>query len=148
MSNWAATYGGSDDEEATSILQTSDGGYIVAGYTNSFGSGGDIWILKLNENGSVEWQKAYGRGSDMTYFIQQTSDGGYIVVGVTESLEPTVWWKDIWVLKLDENGNVEWQKTYGEYGVDIAESIQLTSDGGYIVAGYTYSFGAGYSDVW
>ena len=84
MSNWAATYGGTNDEEATSILQTPDGGYIVAGYTDSFGSGGDIWILKLNEDGGVEWQKAYGGSSwDVANYIQQTSDGGYIVAGIT-----------------------------------------------------------------
>ena len=145
---WAITYGGSDWDEALLIQETDDGGYIVAGYTYSFGAGNeDIWVLKLDEDGNVEWQKTYGGSDeDWAHSIQQTSDGGYIVAGYTYSFGAGE--GDFWVLKLDENGNVEWQKTYGGSDYDRAKSIQQTDDGGYIVAGSTYSFGAGYYDFW
>ena len=147
VTTWAKTYGATGNEEAYSIQQTSDGGYTVAGYTFSFGTGGDIWVLKLNADGSLAWQKTYGGSSDeQAYSIQQTSDGGYIVAGYTTSFGTSD--TDIWILKLDSYGNVDWQKTYGGTGVDHANSIQQTSDGGYIVAGYTASFGAGGQDIW
>ena len=132
---------------ANSIQQTSDGGYIVAG-TTSFGAGiNDIWILKLDQTGTVSWQKTYGgSGDDDAYSIQQTTDGGYIVAGSTSSFGAGNY--DMWILKLDQTGTVSWQKTYGGSGGDCAYSIQQTSDGGYIVAGYTTSFGAGNDDMW
>jgi hypothetical protein len=140
---WQKTYGGGNDEVANSIQQTSDGGYIVAGWTRSFGAGGpDLWALKLDASGQVVWQKTYGGGNDeVANSIQQTSDGGYIVAGLSGS-------SDFWVLKLDASGQVLWQKTYGGGGLDYAYSIQQTSDGGYIVAARTFSFGAGNWDVW
>ncbi|MHA2635190.1 MAG: InlB B-repeat-containing protein [bacterium JZ-2024 1] len=145
---WARTYGWADGDWAGFIQQTSDGGYIVAGDTYSFGAGSrDIWVLKLDANGNVLWQKTYGGANwDGADSIQQTSDGGYIVAGSTYSFGAG--YRDIWVLKLDANGNVLWQKTYGGGNWDRAYSIQQTSDGGYIVAGDTYSFGAGSSDIW
>jgi uncharacterized delta-60 repeat protein len=144
---WQKTYGGPDWDTAYSIQQTSDGGYIVAGMTESFGAGyADIWVLKLDSNGDVQWQKTYGGpGNDGAYSIRQTADGGYIVSGEYSFGAGYV---DIWVLKLDSNGNVQWQKTYGGPDWDTAYSIQQTSDGGYIVAGWTASFGAGVSDLW
>ena len=145
---WQKTYGGGVIDEATSIQQTSDGGYIVAGYTSSFGAGGDdIWVLKLDGDGNVAWQKTYGGGSDdEAHSIQQTNDGGYVVAGRTSSFGAGG--DDIWVLKLDGDGNVAWQKTYGGASDDEANSIQQTSDGGYVVAGSTKSFGAGDADYW
>ncbi len=144
---WARTYGGSEDDYAYSVQQTSDGGYIVVGETRSFGDElGDLWILKLNSGGDIEWQKTYGRGySDGAYSIQQTNDGGYIVAGVTKSFGAGS--SDIWILKLNSEGDIEWQKTYGGSGGEIARSIQQTNDGGFIVAGNTTSFGAGQSDI-
>jgi hypothetical protein len=145
---WAKTYGGGYSDVARSIQQTSDGGYIVAGWTLSFGAGGlDFWVLKLDASGQVQWQKTYGGGySDVARSIQQTSDGGYIVAGWTLSFGAGNY--DVWVLKLNASGNVVWQKTYGGGSDDYAESIQQTSDGGYIVAGETWSFGAGSADFW
>jgi len=146
---WANTYGGPGDEGADSIQQTTDGGYIVAGGTNSFGAGGnDFWVLKLNPDGTVAWQKTYGGPEDEegASSIQQTRDGGYIVAGGTTSFGAVD--GDSWVLKLHPNGTVAWQRTYGGTGDDIAGHIQQTSDGGYIMAGGTNSFGAGGSDFW
>jgi len=145
---WANTYGGSNDDWAYSIQQTSDGGYIVAGETRSFGAGsGDFWVLKLDGSGNVQWQKTYGgTGYDYARSIQQTTDGGYIVAGVTYSYSGG--YQDVWVLKLDQDGNVIWQKTYGGGYTDIAFSIRQTSYGGYILVGYTTSAGAGKTDIW
>ena len=145
---WAQTYGCSGTDYACSIQQTSDGGFIVAGSTDSFGAGkADFWVLKLDESGNALWQKTYG-GTDYDYAssIQQTPDGGYIVAGETESFGAGR--ADLWVLKLDESGNALWQKTYGGTDYDNAYSIQQTLDGGYIMAGYTGSFGAGSADFW
>jgi uncharacterized delta-60 repeat protein len=145
---WQKTYGGPADDRAYSIQQTTDGGYIVAGRTHSFGAGyADLWVLKLDPNGDVQWQKTYGGPNwDEAYSIQQTSDGGYIVAGRTYSFGAGS--PDIWVLKLGPNGDVQWQKTYGGPSLDEAYSIQQTTDGGYIVAGWTSSFGAGSYDFW
>ncbi len=145
---WQKTYGGGSGDYAPSIQQTSDGGYIIAGITSSFGAGGgDVWVLKLSSTGTVEWQKRYG-GSlyDRSYSIQQTSDGGYIIASITSSFGAGS--SDIWVLKLSSTGTIEWQKTYGGRYSDYPQSIQQTSDGGYIVAGITFSFGAGGWDIW
>jgi len=137
---WQKAYGGPSEEHVSSIQQTADGGYIVAGTTKSFFFSG-TWVLKLDRNGNVQWQKTYGGLSKGPVSIQQTADGEYIVAGKSEGY-------DIWVLRLDRNGNPQWGKTYGGLGLGEALSIQQTSDGGYIVAGETWSFGAGDSDFW
>ena len=141
-------YGYRNDDITSSIQQTSDGGYIVAGYTESFGAGlDDFWILKLTSSGEIEWQQTYGGGnSEDGYSIQQTSEGGYIVTGSTNSFGTGL--RDFWILKLSSNGVIEWQKAYGGSEYELAYSIQQTNDGGYIVAGYTESFGAGLDDFW
>jgi len=145
---WARTYGGFSTEHAYSIQQTSDGGYIVAGETHSFGAGDqDFWVLKLSSTGAIEWQRTYGGNSwDWPYSIQQTSDGGYIVAGITYSFGAGN--TDIWILKLFSTGAIEWQRTYGGSEDDWAHSIQQTSDGGYIVVGFTCSFGFVWEEVW
>jgi hypothetical protein len=143
---WAKTYGGTFNDYAYSVQQTSDGGYIVAGWTTSFGaSNGDIFLIKTDANGNIQWAKTYGGGNyDGAFSVQQTSDGGYIVAGVTNSFGAGD--RDLFLIKTDANGNVQWAKTYGGTSWDGAESVQQTSDGGYIVAGETSSFGAGSYD--
>jgi len=144
---WQKTFGGGFDDKVYSIQQTTDGGYIVAGYTDSFGAGGyDVYVLKLNSDGSLAWQKTYGgNGYDKAYSIQQTTDGGFIVAGYTESFGAG---GDVYILKLNSGGSLAWQKTFGGWSWDNAYSIQQTTDGGFIVAGCTYSFGAGGYDVY
>ena len=148
---WQKCLGGSGVEIAYSIQQTSDGGYIVAGFTTSndgdvSGNHGsiDVWVVKLDASGAIEWQKCLGgSGEDYAYSIQQTSDGSYIVAGVTTSTNGDVSGNhggyDAWVVKLNASGSKVWQKCLGGSGIDMAISIQQTSDGGYIVAGYTAS---------
>jgi hypothetical protein len=148
---WQKTFGGTDYEYAFDIVQTSDNGYIVAGYTAS--NNGDItlnrgitdyWIVKLNATGTLQWQKTYGGSSiDYAYSIKQASDGGYILLGETLSNNGNVSLNhgsfDIWILKLNSSGTIQWSKTYGGSGSDYASMISLTTDGGYIIAGNTYS---------
>ncbi len=132
---WQKAFGGWNDDEAYSIQQTKDGGYIVTGSTGDFGSGKrDVYILKLNSKGEIEWQKTFGgKYDDVANSIQQTTDGGYIVAGWTSS--PDFGGDDVYILKLDSKGDLEWQKTFGGEGIAGADSIQQTKDGGYIVAG-------------
>ena len=146
---WIKTFGGSSYESLYAPIQkTSDGGYIVAGSTLSFGAGSsDVLVLKLSSTGEIEWQKAYGGASnDLAYSIKQTEDGGYIVAGETYSFGAGDY--DCWILKLSSTGTIEWQRTYGGSAEDYAFSVEQTSDGGYITSGLTASFGSGKSDVW
>jgi len=137
---WQKTFGGSSEDAAYSIQQTSDDGYIVAGWTKSSGAGrSDAYVIKLNSDGIFQWQKTFGGSSeDAAYSIQQTSDDGYIVAGETNSFGTGGY--DTYVLKLRPNGDLEWERTFGGYNNDYAYSIQQTTDGGYVVAGWTYSF--------
>ena len=145
---WQKTYGGAANEYGRSIRQTADGGYVVAGYTMSFGAGEwDIWVLKLDADGNLTWQRTYGgAGDEKTYSIEQTSDGGYALAGWTDSFGAGH--GDAWVLKLDGEGALQWQRTYGAAEWDFAAAIRQTFAGAYFVAGGTESFGAGESDFW
>jgi hypothetical protein len=144
---WAKTYGGTNYDWAYSVQQTSDGGYIVAGITASFGAGGyDIFLVKTDANGNLQWAKTYGGTSwDRAFSVQQTSDGGYIVAGWTDSFSAGL--GDIFLIRTDASGNISWAKTYGGGSFDRAYSVQQTSDGGYIAAGFTRSFGAGDDNI-
>jgi hypothetical protein len=121
-----------------SVKQTSDKGYIIAGYTNSFGAGGyDIYLIKTDENGDSLWTKTYGgRGDDYGNSVQQTTDRGYIVAGYTNSIGAGG--SDVYLIKTDANGDIIWTKTYGGSNDDGGNSVQQTSDAGYIIAGWTH----------
>ncbi|OGF63671.1 MAG: hypothetical protein A2Y62_02155 [Candidatus Fischerbacteria bacterium RBG_13_37_8] len=144
---WQKTYDRVGEDNAYSIIATSDGGYVVAGETFSQG-GNDMWLLKLNASGTIVWEKIYGflYYFDYAAAIQQTTDGGYIVAGGTEVYQSTG--RNAWVLKLNASGNITWQKIYAGENNDYAYAVKQTSDGGYIVAGLTTSFGAGSADGW
>ncbi|MBI4863000.1 MAG: hypothetical protein HY815_22465 [Candidatus Riflebacteria bacterium] len=147
---WEKAYGGAGEDVGTSIRQTAEGGYAVAGWTASFGSGGnDVWVLKLDAQGNLIWQKTYGGAyPDHSYAFQQTSDGGYIVAADTFSFPSYTATTDVWLLKLDAQGNVIWQRIYGGLNYDWVYCVQQTTDAGYVVAGHTRSFGAGNEDTW
>ncbi len=141
------TFGGDSSDKAYSIQQTADLGYIVAGHTFPKGAEGANWIFKLDSDGDLEWDKTFEGGSyDDKSSIQQTKDGGYIVAGVTSSKDAGK--NDAWILKLDSNGELEWDKTFGGSESDGAVSIQQTNDSGYIVAGYMGLEDTGNSDTW
>jgi hypothetical protein len=146
---WQKTYGGANDDVASSIRPTSDGGYIVAGYksmapTNMVGDQREYWIIKLDSSGNIQWQNTYGGENwEEAYSIEQTTDGGYIVAGISNSLYNFVignhGYYDYWVIKLNAAGTLEWQKSLGGSFSDTAQSIKQTSDGGYVVVGYSLS---------
>lgn len=145
---WAGTYGGTDYDEAYSVKQTSDRGYIIAGYTESFGAGnGDMYLIKTDVVGDTVWVRTYGGSKqDGSYSVQQTSDGGYVVAGWTWSYSSRM--SDIYIIKIDSEGNTLWTKTIGGKNEDWGFSVQQTSDDGYIIAGWTNSFGAELNDVY
>ncbi|WP_395047120.1 T9SS type A sorting domain-containing protein [Flavobacterium sp.] len=148
---WQKTLGGTYEEVGYCIKQTADNGYIIAGSSNSSDGGVtgnhgfiDAWIIKLDSAGAVQWQKSYGGTEfDEAYSIKQTSDGGYIVAAYTGSNNGNVTnfhgFYDAWILKLNSSGNLVWQKTIGGSGQDRIDKIELTNDGGYILAGGTGS---------
>jgi hypothetical protein len=141
---WTRTYGGANLNYGFSVQQTADGGYIIAGYTDSFGAGGfDVYVIKTNSYGDTLWTKTYGGSEDdKGYSVQQTTDGGYIIVGNSESFGGGD--ANIYLIKTDANGDTMWTKTYGGSGDDRGRSVQQTTDGGYIIAGDTYISGQTY----
>ena len=145
---WIKTFGGHGNDYGNSVQRTSDGGYIIAGSTSSYGAGGsDAWLIKTDSNGKKEWSKTFGgSASDSANSVQQTPDGGYIIAGYTSSYGAGG--GDAWLIKTDSNGNEQWNKTFGGAGNDYGNSVDQTSDGGYTVVGHTYSYGAGSGDAW
>ncbi|WP_294207377.1 T9SS C-terminal target domain-containing protein [uncultured Chryseobacterium sp.] len=145
---WQKTLGGTENEEAKSIIQSSDGGYVVAGWTGSNNGdvsgnhgGSDMWVVKLNGTGTILWEKILGETKDDGAFsIIQTTDGGYAVAGYTGlAIGYNAVPSDMWVVKLNATGALEWQKTLGGSGNDEAHSIIQTGDGGYGMVGRTQS---------
>ena len=135
---WSRTFGGEDHDWAVSVQRTSDGGYIVACHTQSDGPDtGDIYLIKMDSGGNEEWSKTFGGPVfDLASSVQQTLDGGYIVVGATEISRNTHWDTDFYMVKVGSGGSEEWSKTFGGRYADVAESVQQTSDGGYILVGF------------
>jgi hypothetical protein len=145
---WTKTIGGPDFDVGASLIQTSDGGYAIAGSTESFGAGsGDVYVVKLDANGNLQWTKTIGgKNADGGNSLIQTSDGGYAIAGFTQSFGAGE--KDVYVVKLDAHGNLQWTKTIGGKNADGGNSLIQTSDGGYAITGSTRSFGAGEADVY
>lgn len=194
---WTRTYGGSGEDRCLSLQQTNDGGFIMAGYTISFGSGTDGLLVKTDANGTIQWAENFGGlDSDGGGFVSQTGDGGYIVTGYSVDVSTSnqdaslvrfdgagnlIWAKtyggisyeagycvqqisggyimvghtasyspggyNIFLLRTDTAGTIMWAKSMGGSATDMGNWVEQTADGGFIVTGYTLSFGAGGSDV-
>jgi len=132
---WSQTYGGTGDEMAFSLVQTSDGGYALGGLTNSFGPGDDdLWLVKTDMYGNMEWNNTYGSGYEDNPSLVQTSDGGYALSSCTTSFDGGA--SDWWLVKTDSNGDMEWNQTYGGKSTDRVYSLIETSDEGFALAGF------------
>ena len=149
---WCRTFGGAQSDGATHVGQTADGGYFIAGMTFSYGVGnGDFWLIKADADGNTVWSRTYGGpGEDYCGSKrgrgQQTYDEGYILAGYTTSFGAGD--RDFWLVKTNANGDSVWSRTFGGPLTDQAHYVVQTADSGYIVAGMTYSFGAGSGDFW
>lgn len=166
---WQRCYGGSNEDFANSIYPTTDGNYVIAGYTGSFDGdvlghlgSSDAWVVKIADTGSILWQKCLGSyNADEANKIVQTPDGGFLMVGNTNSIEGDVsgnhgGFRDSWVVKISSLGAIQWQRCLGGSGIDYGNSILLTVDGGAIIGNITTSsdgdvsgyFGGGGYDIW
>ncbi len=138
---WTKSYGGTEFDFGNMIRITSDGGFIIAGFTGSFGAGGnDGWLIKTDVLGNIQWQKTFGN-SDLQEFeaVIQTSDGGYAALGINYGTGTQYY--DFYLVKVDSLGNTEFERNIGSGGFEIGNSIQQTPDGGFILAGQSYSYG-------
>ena len=164
---WENNFGGTKSEEARDVIQTFDGGYLVAGYTssddvdvNSNNGSIDIWIVKLDGGGSLQWEQNYGSTNNDGGFIKvkQTQDGGFAISGTNSTNDGDVTFNngsiDFWLIKTDGKGNLLWEKSYGGSGIDLSYALDLTADGGFILAGATDRVGGdvmanyGQNDFW
>jgi hypothetical protein len=152
---WQKTIGGNSDDVLYTIRQTIDGGYILGGLSGSNISGDktennkgvlDYWVVKTTASGNIQWQNTIGgSGDDRLFSIQQTTEGGYILGGFSTSsisgdkTENSKGFSDYWIVKADPSGNIQWQKTIGGSSFEELHSIQQTTDGGYILGGYSAS---------
>ena len=152
---WNKTFGGSDSDKGNHVEQTTDGGYLIVGYTDSFGNDSsgvwstprDFWLIKTDSEGDEIWSKTFGgNDGDMGTHFSQTMDGGYIFTGATYTFSRGS--ADIWLIKTDPDGNEEWNKTYGGIDNDYGRCVQQTNDGGYVIIGTTMTFGNGFHDGW
>lgn len=165
---WQKTYGGSQNDRANAIIAASDGGYILAGYTESndhdittYRGGGDVWILKIDGEGNKLWQKTYGGSAyDQAFSIISTGDGGYMLGCASHSTNGDITNNhglgDAWLLKIDASGNKVWQKSYGGSNTEMSHWVVRSPDGGFVSAGYSDAFVAdgdvqptrGLLDIW
>ena len=138
---WTRTFGGDSTEHAYAVEQTSDGGYIITGYSMSFGGGANkTYLIRTDHSGDTLWTKAYTISRvNYPYDVKETIDGGFIIVGYKIIGS----YRDLFLLKVDSLGNQEWERFYGGSDHDVGHQVLLTPDGGYIAFGYTYSFGIG-----
>ncbi len=146
---WNKTFGGSKYDAGRCVAQTADGGYIIVGYTKSFGAGkSDVYIIKTDSDGNLHWNKTFGgENEDVGYSVLQTSNGGYLIAGETDYSLVGGIFGDIWLIKTNSSGDEEWSKTYGGTSMDSCYCVVQTVDGGYIIAGYKAMGSIGFQDV-
>jgi len=136
---------GAKEDRGYFVQQTTDDGYIITGITYSFDSP-DVWLIKTDSNGNKVWDRTFGgKSSEHGTSVQQTTDGGYILTGWTESFGND--FSDVWLIKTDSSGNKTWDKTFGGDSMEYGDSVQQTTDGGYIITGGTMAYGGG-CNIW
>ncbi len=147
VQSWIKFYGSADPECGYVVEQTNDGGYIITGYKEPSGMGiHDVYVIKTDASGNLLWSKSFGgAGDEVGWSVHQTSDQGYIISGRVEYIAG---WYDIYLIKTDASGNLLWSKLIGEFYDEQGFCVQQTTDGGYIITGYTESSGAGWADVY
>ena len=140
---WTRVFGGNGIEQGNSVQQTKDGGYIITGRTNSFGAGDyDVYLIRTDDKGNKLWMQTFGgTGSEEGNSVKQTDDGGYIITGYTKSYGQGG--ADVFIVRTDKSGNQIWTQSFGGSTDDFGQDIEQTRDGGFIMAGYTNSFGNG-----
>ena len=145
---WNTTFGGAEEESARGILETPDNGFLLTGWSGSYGAGElDYWLVKTDENGIHEWNQTYGgTKTERAITTIPTNDGNYITVGNTASFGQGE--TDIYLIKTDNFGNLIWNLTYGGVSAETPFDIIKTSDGGYGITGHSFSFGVGENDIW
>jgi len=144
---WRKYLGGDDFDWANDVIETSTGNYVFAGYSQDPETGSNnAWIIQLDRNGRVLWSKTYGgqRGDEAKSIIE-TQDGGFAVAGLTHSYSKGK--SDMWLLRLDKEGNEIWQKNYGGNEADRAHTLLQAEDGGFVLGGYSKSYGEGKADI-
>ena len=146
--DWNQTFGGGNYDRGNSVQQTNDGGYIITGEISSSGNGSsDVLLIKTDHKGNKEWEHTFGGVDyDRGYSVQQTRDGGFIIAGSTRSNGDS--YDDLWLIKADSQGNEEWNRTFGGGYIDIGHCVYETTDNGYVITGYTQSYGNGSRDLW
>jgi hypothetical protein len=142
---WSKTFGGTGWDDAFSVEETADGGYIIAGRTESTNPSGDIYLIKTDENGDESWSRVFGgAGIEIGYAVEQTPDGGYVVAGRTSSYGAGG--DDVYVIKTDAGGDTLWTRTFGGENSDCGYDVEHTVDGGFIVVGDTWPSDSGTAD--
>ena len=145
---WQSIYGDTRDEIANSISSASDGGFIIAGeITNENTGNSSCYLLKVNNNGEFEWDRSFGGSlNDQGFSLISANDGGFVITGVTRSQNDSS--GDLWLIKVNNTGEILWEKTFGGENFESGRSLQQTSDEGYIIVGQTESFGNGNNDAY
>jgi hypothetical protein len=145
---WERTFGGTKSEYGWALAQTVDGGFVLAGQTDSFGEGDkDGYLVKVDANGDELWSQTYGGPEeDRLYSVDQSADGGFVLTGTTKSFGADN--RNAYLIKTNSSGTLDWMQVFGENLDDVGHSVRQTMDKGYIVTGYTKSFGAANYDIW
>ncbi len=148
IEQWSRTYGGTENDEGWCVQGTDDDGYIVTGFTASQGAGGcDVYLLKTDSAGIEQWSRAFGQTyEDRGSCVRQTADHGYVIAGLTEGL--TLGEDNAWLIKTDSDGVRQWDKVFGGAELDGGTCVLQSDDDGYLLVGYTHSFGGGDFDAW
>jgi len=145
---WSQAYGGTDGDYGDTILELDDGGFLVAGYTNSFGAGGyDAWLLRVDTDGNHLWNQTFGGpGNDWCFDAVECSTGGFALIGTTENYGASG--RDLWLLRTDSAGVHLWNRTFGGSETEYGRSLVECDGGGFVLAGHTNSYGSGEKDAW